>query len=155
MSATMTVDLKDGAINEMLAEVQRETEITAAQRTRIGERVESALRGSDSEWPRRGGGVSGGASGASRGLFKATLTPKGLEVSNTATGRDRNRALGRKGGGRRRYAQYPEQGIPNRMSAGRATRTIAATLPRILGRVLGNKVDVTTLRTVLDSQARR
>jgi len=127
--------------------VQNRARLTPRQAERIGEGLVRSLNGPRSEWPRKGQGVRGGASGASRRRFKASVRQRSngdviVSLTNTSTGRDRQRALGRRGGNRRRYAKYPEIGTPNPRSAGRAARTIRRTLPRVLRRVLGEGWDV-------------
>ena len=127
---------------EVVRLVKNRAQLTDRQGERIAEGLVRALNGPDSYWPRKGGGVAGGASGASRKRFegRARAAANGdldIFLTNTSTGRDRARALGKKGGSRKRYARYPEAGIPNPSSAKRAERTIRKVLPRVLTRVLG------------------
>ena len=134
---------------EVVRVVKDRTKISNRQAERIGQEIVKGLRGPDSLWPKKGGGVRGGASGASRVRFAAYVrtrpggtNPVSISLTNQSTGRDRNRALGRRGGGSKRYAKWPEQGIPNKATKNRATKTVRKILPKVLTRVLGKGWDV-------------
>lgn len=149
----MPVPVRVNVLNhtDVVTLVKNRARLTQRQGERIGEGIEKALRGPYSQWPKKGGGVRGKASGASRVRFKSSVRNRGtagitINITNTSTGRDRNRALGKKGGNRRRYARYPERGIPNPATIGRASKTVRKRLPFILKRVLGPGWDVSKVR---------
>lgn len=136
-------------VGEVTQVVKNRAQLTPRQYDRIGDGIVKALRGPYSSWPKKGEGVNKGknvpayrkASGASRVRFEHATDRRGnvvrISITNRSIGRDRNRALGLKGGGRKRYAKWPEMGRPNPLSARRAETTIRKRLPNILKRVLG------------------
>ena len=141
MPVKVTIDVL--GIKDVTRVVKNRAQLTTTQWNAIGKGLVSGLNGPQSEWPKKGGGVRGEATGTSRKKFAFTVSNGRLEIKNTATQRDRNRALGYKGGSSKRYAKYPELGTPNKASAGRAARTIRKILPRVLERVLGKGWDIT------------
>ena len=90
-------------------------ELDQAGLARAGKSAIRALQGPESEWPRRGGGVRGQATGLSKRSFWYRIVGQDVIIMN-----------------RQRYAIYPERGIPNRTTRGRAARTLRRASKRII-----------------------
>ena len=89
-------------------------ELDQAGLDRAGREAVRVLQARDSEWPSRGGGVRGQATGRSKRMFSWRVDGQDVWIDNRA-----------------RYSSYPEAGTPNPASRGRAARTLRRNAKRI------------------------